>query len=117
MGSWPHAPSKLVNAPGTYFVTASTYHKLKLFGTNEKLDYLHDFLLETCLEMGWRLQAWAVFPNHYHFLGFSPDVERAVEALTRKLHGKSAIELNKLDSEPGRKVWFRSWDTRITFEK
>jgi len=117
MKTWPHAPSKIVTHPGTYFITAGTYHKQKLFDSPEKLDYLHDFLLEVCLEKSWQLQAWAIFSNHYHLIGFSPDVENAASDLTRKLHGKSAIELNKMDSLPGRIVWYESWDTRISFEK
>ena len=117
MKSWPHAPSKVVNHPGAYFVTGATYQKRRLLDTRAKLDFFYEFFLETCLEKEWSLQAWAVFPNHYHFVGFSPDIERPVEALTRKLHGKSAIDLNKIDSTPGRTVWYRSWDTRLTYEK
>jgi putative transposase len=37
--------------------------------------------------------------------------------LTRKVHGKSAIELNKMDGASGRTVWYRCRDARITFEK
>ena len=52
MKSWPHAPSKIVNHPGTYFVTGSTYHKERFFSTNDKLDYFYEFFLETCFEKG-----------------------------------------------------------------
>ncbi|HRI45294.1 MAG TPA: hypothetical protein PLL78_04105 [Fimbriimonadaceae bacterium] len=37
--------------------------------------------------------------------------------MTAKIHGLSARELNHLDGTPGRAVWYRCWDTRITFEK
>ena len=30
---------------------------------------------------------------------------------------KTAQELNRQDSAPGRKVWFQFWDSHITFEK
>lgn len=98
-------------------ITASTEHKQLLFDTREKLDLLHDTVLSVAEEQGWQLQAWAFLANHYHLVGFSPPVEKAVETLTRKAHGLTAIELNKLDDRPGRVVWYRTWDTRITFEK
>lgn len=117
MKSWPHAPSKVVIHPGIYFITASTEQKQLLFNTPEKLDILYDTVLSVAEEMGWELQAWAFLANHYHLLGFSPPVEQSVEALTRKAHGIAARELNQLEGKVGRVVWYRSWDTRISFEK
>ena len=117
MTSWPHAPSKVVTHPGTYFITGSTYHKVHFFNSEEKLDYLHDSLLSLALELDWQLQAWAVFPNHYHSIGFSPDKEKAASELSKRLHGSTSRGLNETDGLTGRMVWYRSWDTRITFEK
>ncbi|MBI5706574.1 MAG: transposase [Armatimonadetes bacterium] len=106
--SWPHAPSKIVDHPGTYIITAGTYHKEHLFKDSESLRLLHDTLLSVAEEQGWQLQAWAVFSNHYHLVGFSPDRPNAVRTLTSKVHGLTAIELNKRQSATGRQVWYRS---------
>jgi len=106
-----------VNHPGAYILTGSTYHKQKLFDTPEKLTLLENVLLETLLEMDWQIQAWAVFPNHYHFVGLSPETGLGLEELTGKIHGNSARELNVLDGTVGRQVWYRSWDTRLSYEK
>lgn len=63
------------------------------------------------------LEAWSVFSNHYHVVGCSPCVENSVKTLTKAIHAKSAHFVNGLDQATGRQVWYRSWDTQITFEK
>jgi putative transposase len=117
MSHWPHAPSHEVTHPGAYILTAATLHKAKVFDSPEKLDMLEDLLLQVLAEKGWRVQAWAVFPNHYHFVGLSPDTGIGLTSLTREVHSKSARALNEIDGNFGRKVWYRCWDTRLSFEK
>src|SRR5579862_2254485 len=114
MRSWPHAPSKQVDVPGTYMVTSSTYHKACLFRTAEELDYLQESLLDAAIEHGLELQAWAVFPNHYHVVGFA---KNGVKDFTKRLHGRTSFGLNSRHGLRGRTVWYRSWDTLLTFEK
>jgi len=114
MNSWPHAPSKRVDVPGTYMVTASTYHKRLLFTSRGDMDMLQDSLFTAAEEFGFQLQAWAIFPNHYHIVGFAVD---GVKELTKALHGRTSLELNGLHASRGRMVWYRSWDTLLTFEK
>jgi putative transposase len=117
---WPHAPPHFTGAKGIYFVTASTYRKHHHFQGNERLDVLHRGLLKVASDTGWRLQAWAVFPNHYHFVAASPAQDDSAASLTRMLaflHEKTAKWVNRLDGEPGRKVWHNFRDTRLTFEK
>jgi putative transposase len=116
MSSRPHAPSRLVNHPGAYMITGSTLRKQKLFDTPEKLSLLESVLLDTLAEKGWSVQAWAVFANHYHFVGFSPDTGLDLKDLSGTIHGNSARELNRIDDMIGRTVWYRCWDTRISIE-
>jgi putative transposase len=98
-------------------ITAATLGKQHLFRGRERLTILHDLLLEIADEQSWDLLAWAVFDNHYHILGNSPDADKAPAKLCGKLHGLSAIKLNEHDGTRDRPVWYRSWDTRITYEK
>jgi len=37
--------------------------------------------------------------------------------MIKRLHAITAIELNKIDSTVGRRVWYQYWDSHITFEK
>jgi putative transposase len=117
---WPHAPEHRLNVRGTYFVTASTYlHEHHLKGKN-RLAVLHRGLLKVASKFGWHLEAWAVFSNHYHFVGHSPREEATAESLSQMLgllHEKTAKWINRLDKIPGRKVWHNYRETRLTYEK
>ena len=35
----------------------------------------------------------------------------------KHLHADTARELNQIDNEAGRTVWFNFWDTKLTYEK
>jgi putative transposase len=98
-------------------ITGSTLHKVKWFNTPEKLDILHDTLLTVIEDYGWDPLAWSIFPNHYHLLAISPQTPLAVKKLTGRVHSTTARLINKLDESQGRSIWFRSWDTRISYEK
>lgn len=117
MNSWPPAPSRRGLPPGAYIVTAGTYLKRPHLNSEEKLD-LHLRLLHDCaIEFGWRLEAWAVFSNHYHFVGHKSEESASLEDFLEKLHGCSSREVNRLDGILGRKVWFRYLDKELTFER
>jgi len=113
MSRWPHAPSHEIKHAGAHIVTAGTYRKEHLFDSPAKLTLLQDMLMDFSEEFGWKLQAWAVFPNHYHFVGISPDAGSNLDKFIPKLHACSARELNRLDDAAGRKVWHQHWDTLI----
>jgi len=117
---WPHAPEHHLAVRGTYFVTASTYLREHNFRGKARLAVLHRGLLKVAADFGWRLEAWAVFSNHYHFVGHSPANADSAESLSQmlgRLHEKTAKWVNKLDGTPGRKVWHNYRETRLTYEK
>jgi putative transposase len=117
---WPHAPTHQLSNRGTYFLTASVLGKAHHFRSAKRLRVLHRGLLTVAAKFGWRLEAWAVFSNHYHFIGHSP--ENAPDAtsladMLSVLHVKTAEWVNKLDNTPGRQVWFNFWETRLTHQR
>jgi putative transposase len=117
---WPHAPEHRLSVRGTYFVTAGTYLRQHHFAGKARLAVLHRGLLKVALDFGWRLEAWAVFSNHYHFAGHSPSDEATAENLSRMLgmlHEKMAKWINRLDQTPGRQVWHNFRETRLTYER
>jgi putative transposase len=117
MAAWPHAPIHQLTDRGAYIVTAGTYRKHHLFAGAERLTLLHDTLLELAPRYGWRLQAWAVFSNHYHFVAMSPEHPHTLRDLVGHLHSDTARRINALDDAAGRRVWFNYWDTHLTYER
>lgn len=117
---WPHAPSHRLSESGTYFVTAGTYLKHHHFQGANRLCVLCRGLLGLAQEFGWQLEAWAVFSNHYHFVGHSPQNDTGSESLSRMLgclHERTAKWVNRLEAAKGRQVWFNFRETRLTYEK
>ena len=100
-------------------VTCGTYHKGPMLTSPERLDSFQSLLFELAEKHGWRLQAWAVMSNHYHWIGLWPEEAedaRSLRTLTSRLHEISAKRLNREDGTPGRKVWCNYWDSHVTFE-
>ncbi len=117
---WPHAPVHQLSQRGAYFVTGATYQKAHHFQGSKRLRVLHRGLLTVAEQFDWRLEAWAVFSNHYHFVAHSPadaDDASSLGAMLSLLHAKTARWINKLDGRPGRQVWFNFWDTRLTHQR
>ena len=114
---WPHAPPHWLRQGGAYFVTASTHHRERVFDTPEKLDAVTCRLLDTTVQFGWQIRAWAGMSNHYHFLANSP--EQGGESLRdwlREYHRRAAIEVNRLSGTRGRRVWMNSRESLITHD-
>lgn len=97
-------------------VTAGTYLKQPFLNTQEKLSVVRDMLFEAAEKFNWRLQAWAVLRNHYHFLACSTEHPDSLKTLISRLHEYSAKKINQLDGADGRKVWHNYWDTHITHQ-
>jgi len=112
---WPHAPPHYLSESGVFMVTAGTWRRQQLFHDAVRLRLLHDTLLTTASRYDWRLEAWAVLPNHYHFIAAAPSDASTLRAWVREVHSRTAIGLNRLDGLSGRKVWHNYWETRLTY--
>ena len=118
--AWPHAPVHRLSEAGTYFVTTGTYEKTHHFRGPERLGVLHRGLLRVTKDAGWQLEAWAVFPNHYHFVAHSPEDAadaKGLSTMLAKLHRKTAAWVNRLDAMKGRQVWHNFRETKLTYER
>jgi putative transposase len=98
-------------------VTAATLEHQHYFRGGERLGCLEAELLALARQMCWQLDAWAVFSNHYHFVGHALPGCQPLGELIAELHRRTAVFANTLDSTAGRQVWFNYWDTELTFEK
>jgi putative transposase len=111
---WPHAPLHLLETQGVYMVTASTYLKAHHFKQEQDLTFLHDTLQDFAKEFDWELHAWAIFSNHYHFIGRSSKDPSNLRVWLSKFHYSTASKVNKRDGALNRRVWYQFWDTKIT---
>lgn len=116
MHSWPHAPPHRTLEKGTYMVTAATYQKVMHFNSPDRLQFLHDSLLEIAEKYQWKLQAWAVLGNHYHFIAQSSEHPENLSAFISNLHIETAKYINKQDNQLNRQVWWQFWDSCITYQ-
>jgi putative transposase len=114
---WHHSPLHVFKPNTMYIVTASTLHQAHLFKERGYLKLLQSLLLSLAEQYQWKLQAWAVFSNHYHFIAQSPEDAKSLKQMIQHLHSVSAKEINKLDRKKGRRVWFQYWDTCLTYPK
>jgi len=117
MPDWPHSPTHRLEGAGAYMVTAGAYQKKPLFRSPQRLHFLCASLLELAPRYGWNLEAWAVFPNHYHFVATTREQPARLPQFLGHLHTLTAKEINRQDRTPGRKVWFQYWDSRLTYER
>lgn len=113
---WHHSPVHKCDEAGTYMITAGTYKKQRFLNSHEKLQFVQDSLFEIADELGWRLQAWSILSNHYHFIAISPGKDAALTKFIGKFHTTNSKRLNHIDGTPGSKVWFQYWDSKITFQ-
>ena len=97
MNSWPHGPVHRLTERGIYMVTAGTYRKDHHFGERRRLRMLQSRFFELADEHGWRLDAWAFFSNHYHFVGHSPEDPDSLRVFLSTLHTLTARDMNKID--------------------
>lgn len=117
MPDWPHAPTHRLDSAGAYMVTAATYRKEPLFKSAKRLTLLCEQLLDLAAQRGWKLDAWAVFPNHYHFVAIAKENAETLARFIGHLHTITSKEINRQDETPGRKVWFQYWDSHLTYPR
>jgi putative transposase len=115
---WPHAPLHKLTESGVYFVTAATHGRKHHFSGAVRLGVLCRGLLTVCRDASWRLEAWAIFSNHYHFVAQAPPSgAESLRDIIRRLHARTANWVNQVDQSEGRQVWHNFWETQLTFEK
>lgn len=115
--AWAHSPSHCFVPGQAYIVTARAYRKAPVFASPERRTLLLSTLFEQAEQFQWSLQAWAVLPNHYHFVAHAPEDARSLKRMIQALHSFTARAVNAEDRTSGRKVWYQYRDTCITNER
>ena len=117
MSDWPHTPPHRTSEPGMYMITGGTFRKQFFLDTNEKLSLLTNIIFDTVDKFSFSLEAWAILGNHYHLTLFTGSNSNFISKFISKIHGLSAIHINRIDNLPKRKIWYHYWDTAINYQK
>lgn len=107
-----HTPAHLFINDYYYFITAGCYYKKAYLDCDDKKEFLYKTICEELKRYLCELHGWAVLDNHYHFLTKLKDAF-SLPKLIQSIHSKSAISMNRMDRQPGRKVWYDYWDECI----
>ena len=114
---WPRSPVHRLYGKGAYIVTAGTLYKKHRFRDVASLDYLESELLRKAKAYDWHLEAWAVFSNHYHFVGQALKDAESLGPMLNHLHSETAARHNQQNATEGEKVWYNFWETKLTFDR
>jgi putative transposase len=109
MGKREFHPPHIYTDNACYFLTARIAGKQWILDTDAKRALVRDVLREAILQHDIRLYAWVILADHYHLLLRTSEVA-PLHKFVKRLHGQSAILLNKQDATPGRRVWYQYWD-------
>ena len=102
-------PPHIYTDSACYFITASTFDRQRLLGTEADRTLVRDILKAATEQYSIRLYAWVILADHYHLLLKTGQVA-PLHRFIKRLHGESAIHLNKAHGTPERKVWYQYWD-------
>ena len=105
----PYYPPHIYLDNRAYFITAGTFDRRPLLATDDAKSVLREELRSAVEQVGIELVAWVILDNHYHVLVHIKSKEQVVR-FTRRLHSITAIRLNRLHAQPGRRVWRNYWD-------
>ncbi|MEM1084322.1 MAG: hypothetical protein AAGI48_09375 [Verrucomicrobiota bacterium] len=118
---WPHAPPHRLAESGIYMVTARVAGSKHLLTDDSMKDWFLETLFAIASDLSWKLEAWAVLSNHYHFIAQVGSGDSNAESLRkgiRKLHSLTTKELNRRENQPGRtRLWQNFRETNLTLQR
>ena len=104
-----HNPLHIYADDTFYFVSAETLNHAPFLAAGQHKKYLQTVLLNLAPDYGLELSAWVILNNHYHIL-FRLRQGETLGKFIKQFHPKTAAEFNRLDNQPGRKIWWNYWD-------
>jgi len=111
-----HRPLHIYVSGQIYFITASTYNKLKILDDGRKRLIVRNNIIYSAIKWKIKVFAWVILSNHYHVL-FQADKGEDISAFIRTVNSKSSIELNRLNQTPNRMNFYQYWDRCVRDEK
>jgi putative transposase len=107
---WHSPPHLDFEGEHQYLISAVCYEHAPIIGHSpERMTECEEEVLKTCCEVGSRIYAWCVLPNHYHVLLKTGQVKTLRHELGQ-FHGRSSFTWNGENQQRGRQVWFNCFE-------
>jgi putative transposase len=114
---WHSPPHLEVAGEVSYLVTAACYEHLPIVGLSpERMSECEEGVLDACREIGARIYAWCILPNHYHVLVRTGQIKALLKNLGQ-FHGRSSFNWNGQDKKRGRHCWYNAFDRYIRSDR
>jgi putative transposase len=110
-----HPPLHLHAAGGHYWLTGATLHHQPYLRDDRYKEWFVAEMLQAATPWKVEVIAWTLMEHHYHAIG-RPEDANLLPRFIGRLHGKTAILMNRAARTPGRQVWRQYWDTLLRSE-
>ena len=111
-----HDPPHLREVEGWFLISVATYEHKHIFSAEEDRNWLLEDILKELQAVDITCGAWVLLPNHYHLLVQCQPL-RVISEPLRRVHARTARELNRRAGLTGRRVWYRFADRLIRSER
>jgi putative transposase len=110
-----HRPLHWYANQSCYWITGATLHHTPYFRTDTRKQSFVDEMHQAAEAWKVELVGWTLMEHHYHAI-LRPVEGRSLPRFLGRLHGRTAILVNRQDGAPGRQVWRQYWDTLLRSE-
>ena len=100
-----HRPPRFYETQGWFLITASTYGRKSYFNADQERIWLLGELQKEFQDAEIPVTGWVILSNHYHLL-VECNLLSAISQPLRRVHARTARQLNRRDGVSGRKVWY-----------
>lgn len=131
---YQHNPPHLFRSNAKYFITGSTYEKVKYLKSNDAKERLLGSIYKGFNDNHWEIEDWVILDNHYHLMVNAPGNAESLGDIIRDIHRFTALWVKKnmersmectnrvgacIDTVNAlqKKIFHNYWDTCITYEK
>ncbi|HMA62051.1 MAG TPA: transposase [bacterium] len=93
--TYKHNPPHLFRSNAKYFITGSTYKKVKYLVSEEAKERLLKSIFIGFTDYDWVIEDWVILDNHYHLMVNAPENVETLSRIIQDIHKFTAIWINK----------------------
>ena len=114
---WHSPPHSEIAGNVSYLITAACYeHQHIIAQTMERMVECEEGVLEVCRDVGAKVYAWCILPNHYHVLLRTERIKELLKGLGQ-FHGRSSFKWNGEDGRRGRHCWYNAFERHMRSDR